>query len=615
MGCGHVPGGSLTPVLTVAASTEFAVTMSTMDGLCYNTIEEQTLIDLHRHLHPSVQATLSAKSRESDARAISDFGERPNDAIAKEPPPTEGEIQSISRPKKAIAACTGAFTTSILSTLFLVQLESSMSTADFISCLVTPFDVVKTRLQIQTQNTSHSLSSSSPPQSLSSSSVQPLRDQTVQSAVPSNTPYRPHNFSAEMSSCSSSKAPVDFSPSKQRSARASGTGLIPPASSHPSHSSQPRSPSSVHMKLAPTCAIESNQLTSRPSNAYRYPSPYSLTQEVPSRRPFRSLPKLKPGWLQQMSNECVRFGTEAFTSRHPQSSAVTFERPPHLTGMVDGFLQVGRREGVRGLWRGLTPTILMTVPSQVTYMVFYDFFKEQISARYQMGTTSDPVPRVSPHQPSAALTAEQLASSLISGASARSISATLVTPLELVRTRLQAVHGDSHGGMRSNLQQLAQEARAKPSSLWRGLGPTLYRDVPFSAIYFTAYESLKRALTGGSGLGERRVSPGAAHSHSSEFAVAFIAGASAGCLAAILTHPFDLIKTRRQALADVDAAKASHVAGNAASRSTLTLVGDVYRTEGVRGLFRGLSPRIAKVGPACGVMIGSFEVVGRLLDA
>ena len=29
-------------------------------------------------------------------------------------------------------------------------------------------------------------------------------------------------------------------------------------------------------------------------------------------------------------------------------------------------------------------------------------------------------------------------------------------------------------------------------SLWRGLGATLMRDVPFSAIYWTGYEALKR---------------------------------------------------------------------------------------------------------------------------
>ena len=36
--------------------------------------------------------------------------------------------------------------------------------------------------------------------------------------------------------------------------------------------------------------------------------------------------------------------------------------------------------------------------------------------------------------------------------------------------------------------------------------------------------------------------------------------------------------------------------------------------EGVPGLFRGLSPRLAKVAPACGIMMGAFEAASRLLS-
>lgn len=97
--------------------------------------------------------------------------------------------------------------------------------------------------------------------------------------------------------------------------------------------------------------------------------------------------------------------------------------------------------------------------------------------------------------------------------------------------------------------------------LWRGLGPTLYRDVPFSGIYWTSYEGIK-SLWG-------------IHQTPS-FSESFMAGAISGCvsvchylnsfyyilffnlmnanifdnkfiqMAALCTTPFDVIKTHKQ---------------------------------------------------------------------
>lgn len=51
--------------------------------------------------------------------------------------------------------------------------------------------------------------------------------------------------------------------------------------------------------------------------------------------------------------------------------------------------------------------------------------------------------------------------------------------------------------------------------LWRGLGSTLCRDVPFSGIYWTSYESLKKWY----GI---QTTPG--------FMFSFAAGAASGCV-------------------------------------------------------------------------------------
>ncbi|OAJ36658.1 hypothetical protein BDEG_20809 [Batrachochytrium dendrobatidis JEL423] len=71
------------------------------------------------------------------------------------------------------------------------------------------------------------------------------------------------------------------------------------------------------------------------------------------------------------------------------------------------------------------------------------------------------------------------------------ISATVISPIELVRTRMQA--GDS--SMRETMQGISNHIKSNGlQSLFRGLLPTLWRDVPFSAIYWVGYEQIKKEL-------------------------------------------------------------------------------------------------------------------------
>jgi solute carrier family 25 protein 39/40 len=113
-----------------------------------------------------------------------------------------------------------------------------------------------------------------------------------------------------------------------------------------------------------------------------------------------------------------------------------------------------------------------------------------------------------------------------------------------------------------------------------------------SGIYWAGFESTKKYLTE-----SQTLRPG--------LTMTFISGALSGTVASVLTAPFDVLKTRRQVF--TPAATCSHPA------STLPLLVHVMKTEGWRALFAGVIPRTAKVAPACGMMIGCYEGVGKLL--
>ncbi|KAK7694584.1 hypothetical protein QCA50_001770 [Cerrena zonata] len=181
---------------------------------------------------------------------------------------------------------------------------------------------------------------------------------------------------------------------------------------------------------------------------------------------------------------------------------------------------------------------------------------------------------------------------LASGIFARTMITSIVSPLELVRTNLQStpLSADVPHTLRSVLTSIRTITQAQGVGyLWRGLGPTLWRDVPFSGLYWAGYEAIKGAF-------ERNGREGAP--------VAFVSGAVSGTTAALLTSPFDVLKTRRQAIVMSTPERAA---------SSISLAVDILRSEGIAALYAGILPRIAKIAPACGIMIACYEGVGRFL--
>ena len=267
--------------------------------------------------------------------------------------------------------------------------------------------------------------------------------------------------------------------------------------------------------------------------------------------------------------------------------------PPGGSG-VRALASLVQREGMRVLWSGLGPALAATVPSTALYFTAYDLLKRGFE-----GALAD----------SAALPAAPL----LAGVAGRTIAVAAVSPLELIRTREML--------SRSRLPLLAAlraevVAGGSVAALWRGFAATLWRDVPFSGVYWLGYEHLKhaggcavtaaharhRARGGGGGGGE---SP---PSLLDTFAVAFAAGATSGSVAAFLTTPFDVVRTRRQ----VEGMAGTAAAATGGTAATLLAIA---RSEGLAGLFAGVGARVAKVAPSCAIMISSYEACKRVLRA
>ncbi|XP_014668837.1 PREDICTED: solute carrier family 25 member 40-like [Priapulus caudatus] len=282
-----------------------------------------------------------------------------------------------------------------------------------------------------------------------------------------------------------------------------------------------------------------------------------------------AIEKEKPGWHEHQGE--IRFsGTSVCTD----CSKIRLIEPVHVVkfgGTADAFVKIARHEGVQALWSGLPPTLVMAVPATMIYFTSYDNLRDLFYRCFGVQSYN-------------------LALVMSAGALARVIAVTVISPLELVRTKMQSEQ--------LSYKEIGAAIRKSVSnggilSLWRGLSPTLLRDVPFSAIYWSGYEYLKSVFLRSSACKDPSL------------AMSFTAGAVSGSVAAVITVPFDVVKTHRQI--ELGQRELAHVATNPNEMKTSHLIRRLYTEKGFRSLFAGIVPRIVKVAPACAIMISSYE--------
>ena len=197
------------------------------------------------------------------------------------------------------------------------------------------------------------------------------------------------------------------------------------------------------------------------------------------------------------------------------------------------------------------------------------------------------------HDATYALTDPQVSHAL-AGSAAGAIAATIVCPLDVLKTRLQVstlrVGGDAYV---STLQSLSAIARTEGAlGLYRGLTPTIVALLPNWAVYFTVYEGLKEFMEPAHGDGGGSEATGAAPS-SSPHLRHMISAAGAGMATVFVTNPLWVVKTRLQ-VQHSEALRAS-MPRRVPYSGAFSALRRVAAEEGVRGLYSGLAPSLAGI--------------------
>lgn len=162
------------------------------------------------------------------------------------------------------------------------------------------------------------------------------------------------------------------------------------------------------------------------------------------------------------------------------------------------------------------------------------------------------------------------------------------------------------------------------TALWKGNVPAEVMYVAYSGVQFVTYRataaalhsaaevfagSARRGMGNGSGSGSGS-GPSPRPAALPHWVESFVAGSMAGAAATAATYPLDLLRTRF-------AAQGNSVGVDRAYANLRVAVRDIFRDEGWRGYFRGLSAGLGQIVPFMGLFFALYETLrpaARKLD-
>ncbi|KAM4722243.1 mitochondrial S-adenosylmethionine carrier protein [Rhinophrynus dorsalis] len=228
-----------------------------------------------------------------------------------------------------------------------------------------------------------------------------------------------------------------------------------------------------------------------------------------------------------------------------------------------GFSKSG---GFRGIYSGVPSAAVGSFPNAAAFFVTY----ESAKCFLHPGPSSYLSPVV--HMVAASL--------------GEVVACLIRVPSEVIKQRAQVSPSST------TYQMLARTLRQEGiSGLYRGYKSTVLREIPFSLVQFPLWEFLKDLWSWKQG-------------HVVDSWQSAVCGAFAGGFAAAVTTPLDVAKTR------IMLAKAG---SSVASGNVMFALHQIWRTQGVTGLFAGVIPRMTAISLGGFIFLGAYDKVRRLL--
>lgn len=244
-------------------------------------------------------------------------------------------------------------------------------------------------------------------------------------------------------------------------------------------------------------------------------------------------------------------------------------------GTWDCFIKTVKNEGPKGLYKGMGAPIVGVTP--IFALSFFGFGVGKDLVRSVSGDTSDNL---------------SLSKLFMAGGVAGVMTTVIMAPGERIKCLLQIQQGAGeklYNGPVDCAKKLYKTGGIR--SVYRGTILTLCRDVPASGMYFASYEWLKTTLT-------------PAGKDPSELSVGSVlfAGGMAGIFNWAVAIPPDVLKSKFQTAPD------------GKYTGVVSVVKDVMRSDGFKGMYKGFVPVMLRAFPANACCFMGYELALKVLN-
>ncbi|KAI8805641.1 mitochondrial carrier domain-containing protein [Cladochytrium replicatum] len=268
--------------------------------------------------------------------------------------------------------------------------------------------------------------------------------------------------------------------------------------------------------------------------------------------------------------------------------ATVATKHPFYTGTFSALNKIYKADGIRGLYRGVGPTVAGYLPTWAIYFTVYDSAKETL-ASFSDRSEND--------------TLVHVFSAMMAGAA----SSAGTNPIWIVRTRimLQPKHptADTPYYYRSTWDGLRTIVRREGvKTLYTGMGLSLL-GVTHVAIQFPLYEKLKVEIAD--------TFPTEHPGEVGSFGI-IVASATSKMAASLATYPHEVVRTRLQSQTYIGKEDAG--GGERRYRGLVHTIRKVYADEGFHGFYKGLPTNLLRTVPASALTLLTYEMLVRRLE-